>query len=59
MVRNRVKRRLREMLRAAALPVGWDFVVQPRDARVATADFAELSRELESLLAKALDVEGK
>jgi len=57
-VRNRVKRRLREMLRAAALPAGWDFVVQPRDARVATADFAELQRELGALVAKALRGEG-
>jgi len=58
-VRNRVKRRLREMLRAAALPAGWDFVVQPRDARVATADFAELQRELGGLLSKTLGSEGK
>jgi len=57
-VRNRVKRRLREMLRAAALPAGWDFVVQPRDARVATADFGELSEELESLLAETLGARG-
>lgn len=60
-VRNRVKRRLREMLRAAALPAGppagragWDFVVQPRDARVATADFAELTQELTALLDRTL-----
>lgn len=52
--RNRVKRRLREMLRRLALPAGWDLVVQPRDARVAAADFGELSRELESLLARTL-----
>ena len=58
-VRNRVKRRLREMLRAAALPAGWDFVVQPRDARVATADFGELQQELAGLLAKTLGAEGK
>lgn len=57
-VRNRVKRRLREMLRRAELTAGWDLVVQPRDARVATADFGELSRELESLLSRTLKGEG-
>ncbi len=57
-VRNRVKRRLREILRRAELAAGWDLVVQPRDARVATADFAELARELEALLGKALVGEG-
>jgi ribonuclease P protein component len=56
--RNRVKRRLREMLRRADLAAGWDLLVQPRDARVATADYAELERELGALLAKALAEEG-
>lgn len=51
-VRNRIKRRLREILRQAArgLPAGWDIVVQPRRSDVATADFAALTRELENLL---------
>lgn len=53
-VRNRVKRRLREILRAAVLPAGWDFVVEPRDAAVATADFADLGRELAALLERVL-----
>lgn len=55
-LRNRVKRRLREILRRAqeALPPGWDVVVQPRTSKVATADFADLSRELQALLAAAL-----
>ncbi len=55
-VRNRIKRRLREILRQAepALPAGWDVVIQPRRADVATADFSELSRELTRLLAAAL-----
>ena len=55
-LRNRVKRRLREILRRAQaqLPPGWDVVVQPRTSNVATTDFSALSRELEALLAAAL-----
>jgi len=53
-VRNRMKRRLREILRRAGLPDGWDIVVQPRTARVASDDFEGLRRELTSLLARAL-----
>jgi ribonuclease P protein component len=55
-VRNRIRRRVREALRHASpeLMAGWDVVVQPRSASVATADFAGLSRELERLLAAAL-----
>ena len=58
-VRNRVKRRLREILRRAQRrqPVGWDVVVQPRASDTATADFAELTRELEGLLEAALRAE--
>lgn len=52
-VRNRIKRRVREMLRRAhqRLPVGWDIVVQPRTADVARANFAGLEAELTWLLA--------
>lgn len=52
-VRNRIKRRVREMLRRAhqRLPVGWDIVVQPRTADVARANFAGLEAELTRLLA--------
>ncbi len=53
-VRNRMKRRVREILRRAELPSGWDIVVQPRTARVASDSFEELRRELTSLLARAL-----
>lgn len=53
-VRNRIKRRLREILRAGALPPAWDIVIQPRSAGVATADFAALRRELEALLRGAV-----
>lgn len=46
-VRNRVKRRLREVFRRnqAAIPGGWDIVVNPR-AAVATTPFQTLAREL-------------
>lgn len=61
-VRNRIRRRVREAFRHASpqLPAGWDVVVQPRSASVATADFAALSRELDRLLAAALrDEQGR
>ncbi len=53
-VRNRIKRRLREMLRGAGLPPGWDIVVQPLTAEVARAEFGELRDELRRLLERAL-----
>lgn len=55
-VRNRIKRRVRAILRRAqeGVPAGWDLVVQPRTAEVARAEFAALTRELEALLAAAL-----
>lgn len=55
-LRNRVKRRLREILSRCLeqLPAGWDVVVQPRTGWVATGEFAALTRELERLLEKAL-----
>ena len=55
-MRNRIKRRLREILRhqRPRLPAGWDVVVEARSAQVARADFAALGRELEELLARTL-----
>lgn len=56
-VRNRIKRRLREILRGVrrgGLPPGWDIVVQPLTAEVATAEFAALRDELSGLLERAL-----
>ena len=55
-VRNRIKRRLREILRRQRerLPAGWDVVVEARSAQVARADFAALVHELEELLARTL-----
>lgn len=50
-VRNRIRRRLREMVRCRreGIPGGWDFVVHPKNA-VARANFAALSGELLLLL---------
>lgn len=55
-VRNRIRRRVREIVRrsAARLPTGWDIVIQPRTAGVARAEFAAVKRELEALLSATL-----
>ncbi|MGH9787270.1 MAG: ribonuclease P protein component, partial [Candidatus Acidiferrales bacterium] len=53
--RNRIKRRLREILRGVRRGgPGWDIAVQPLTAEVATADFAALREELRGLLERAL-----
>lgn len=54
-VRNRIRRRIREIVRLhrAEIPSGWDAVVHPR-ATVATAKFAALEAELVQLLQAAL-----
>ncbi len=46
-VRNRIKRRVREIFRLnrASVPAGWDIVVNPRRG-AARAAFASLTREL-------------
>jgi ribonuclease P protein component len=51
-VRNKIKRRLREILRKTSLKPGWDFVIIARNT-AASADFAALERSLEKLLMKA------
>jgi ribonuclease P protein component len=53
-VRNRMRRRLREIVRChrQELPAGWDIVIHPKSA-AAKARFAELSAELLELLKKA------
>ncbi len=50
-VRNRIKRRTREILRRnrTEIPAGWDIVIHPRSS-VATAAFAPLEAELVRLL---------
>jgi ribonuclease P protein component len=49
-VRNRAKRRLREVFRRhrAAIPAGWDIVLNPREA-VAKVQFSTLLREIPRL----------
>ena len=46
-LRNRVKRRVREVFRLHRLtiPAGWDIVVNPREA-MATVEFSKLAQEL-------------
>ena len=50
-VRNRIRRRLREMVRCHRLeiPAGWDIVIHPKST-VASAEFAALTAELRRLL---------
>lgn len=52
--RNRIRRRVREMVRLARpeIAIGWDIVIHPRE-RVATAPFAALRAELVKLIAEA------
>jgi ribonuclease P protein component len=51
-VRNRIKRRLREILRHFPLPVGWDIIVIAR-APAARTDFHNLKSTVRDLLSKA------
>ncbi len=59
-VRNRIKRLLREILRTMPLKLGWDivFIVRPL---AATTDYAGLKRAVENLLFRAelLKTDGK
>ena len=50
--RNRVKRRLREVLRKGSASQGWDIVISARP-RAAAATFQQLESELQSLLQRA------
>ena len=51
-VRNRVRRRLREIVRALATRSGWDVVLSAR-AAAADADFQQLKKAVVSLFARA------
>jgi ribonuclease P protein component len=51
-VRNRVKRWLREILRAAPLKAGWDIIFIARQS-AAAADYADLKSAVERLLSRA------
>lgn len=52
-VRNRIRRRMRESVRARleAIPPGWDFVFNPRRSVIA-ADFSALGRDIDKVLAR-------
>ena len=52
--RNRIRRRLREVLRLHLQEItpGWDIVIHPRSS-VATANFSELASELLRLIPSA------
>jgi ribonuclease P protein component len=51
-VRNRVKRRLREILRSAKLKPGWDIIFMARPS-AAGAGFASLEKSVQGLLSQA------
>jgi len=51
-VRNRIKRRLREILRKISIEKGWDFVIIARPA-AAKVNYQELKNSVDHLLAKA------
>ena len=51
-VRNRLRRRLRESIRVLPTRCGWDVVVSPK-APAAAADFHKLNRAIVDLLGKA------
>ena len=51
-VRNRVKRRLREIVRALPVAEGWDVVLNARSGAVG-ADFSELANAVAGLMRKA------
>jgi len=55
-VRNRVKRRLREILRTVSLRPGWDIVFIARPAAAST-DYSGLKQAVEDLLTRAHLVE--
>ena len=52
-LRNRIRRRLREIVRChrQEIPAGWDIVIHPK-SKVATAPFAPLADELVRVLKK-------
>jgi ribonuclease P protein component len=55
-VRNRIRRRIREILRLhiSEIPHGWDVVIHPR-ATTARTEFSRLTEELLGLLRSALN----
>jgi ribonuclease P protein component len=58
-LRNRIRRRLREIVRLHRQEIapGWDIVIHPRSS-AASADFAPMAQELMKLLPRAATVPG-
>ena len=56
--RNRLKRRLREIMRVQPLRRGWDIVIIARPV-VVNADYNQLEQEVTRLLARAKLLENK
>ena len=57
-VRNRVKRRLREIIRLTPLPPGWDIVLIARP-QVAAARYDDIEKSVRGLLTRAGLLTGK
>ncbi len=55
-VRNRIRRRIREILRQHRQEIasGWDIVIHPRSSLVGQGEFARLAAELVELLRRAV-----
>jgi ribonuclease P protein component len=51
-VRNKIKRRLREILRQMDLPPGWDIIIIARNP-AANADYTVLGKSVGNLLIRA------
>ncbi len=51
-VRNKIKRRMREIIRKTGLQPGWDIIIIARNS-AASADFTTLGGAVENLLMKA------
>jgi ribonuclease P protein component len=51
-IRNKIKRRLREILRQENLPAGWDIIIIARNP-AASADYSNLGKSVDKLLNRA------
>jgi ribonuclease P protein component len=56
-IRNRVKRRLREIMRNTSLEIGWDIVIIAR-SKAGRAAYSDLKHSVSSLLLKAQVIKG-
>lgn len=56
-IRNRIRRKLREIVRLTSIKPGWDIVLTARKG-AATADYSEMERAVTGLLRRAQVLEG-